>query len=113
MVINAKVMVLPLMLALLPKMSFTEFGWSGLAPDGNELAGKALSSLSSYMMRVAAAYASCNALLVATYVHARELLAASSVAKVLPVYAASSNATLERLPLPSKNKQTYFDCSLF
>ena len=66
MVINAKVIVLPLMVALLPKMSLMLFVWSGLAPDGNELAGKALSSLSSYMVRVAAAYASCNALLVAT-----------------------------------------------
>jgi len=99
---NEKVIVLPLMLALLPKMSFTLFGWFGLAPVGKELAGKLLSSASSKTILVDEAYATCNALLVATYVEARELLAASSVAKVDPVYAASSNATLASPPLPSK-----------
>ena len=42
------------------------------------------------------------------YVHVREDFAASSVAKVLPVYAASSKATLDSPPLPSKNYANLF-----
>ena len=56
----------PVIVTLPPRMSLMLRGLSGVAPAGNELAGNAFNSPSSETMRVAAAYASCIALEVAT-----------------------------------------------
>ena len=58
MVTKGKVMVLPLIVALPPRMSLMLLGLVGEASAGNALGGKLFNSSSSQMMRVVAAYAS-------------------------------------------------------